>query len=267
MNDKDKKGAILIVAVVSVVVALMGVRFSLSQNDKADARNCVGKPTRSTVILIDKTDAIASQTQSEIESRIMAHVNERVETNELVSVFTVSQLSKNNLTPALTLCRPQDKGNVTHEDVRGIQVRYQKNFIEPLKKVVSTQAESSPQSPIAQAITDLTLSGYLRSETNTLMIFSDMIEHVPGRYSMFSCSNPNEAIQVYKQSASGAERRPDFKNVKIHLNIIPRDDLKRSAVECRDKFWSWFFTSHSDTAAPRHSGVVLDYLPGGILKK
>lgn len=265
MNEKDKKGIILIVGVVGVVIALMAARVAMKQ-EPLDERNCMGTPNRNTVFLIDKSDSITAQTQAEIEARIYAHIEQKVQTNELVSIFTVSQLSKNNLTPIISLCKPQNKGNIAHEDVKGIEARYHKKFIEPLRAVVSRRAESSPESPITQVITDLTLSKFLRADTNTLMIFSDMIEHVPGKYSMFSCPNQNEAIQTYKNLVAAGKQQPQFKNTKVYLNIIPRDDLKRGTAECRDKFWPWFFSSHGGNTPGENSGVILDYLPGGIVK-
>jgi hypothetical protein len=57
----------------------------------------------------------------------------------------------------------------------------------------------------------------------------------------------------------GATERPTFKNTKVYLHIIPRLDIARTTLQCRDSLWVWFFGDN----AGDNAGLELDYLPGG----
>jgi len=93
------------------------------------------------------------------------------------------------------------------------------------------------------------------------LIFSDMLEHMPGKFSMYppqACRDQASTVRSYRESRKGAIERPTFKNTTVQLNIVPRTDVARSVINCRDQLWPWFFGDNEGKA----SGMTPDFLPG-----
>lgn len=247
----------LIAGVVAVVVGL--VAFKIARNPPhPDPDNCVGTPQASTAIVIDRSDGVPQQTLSEIRSRALSYVADSVGDNERVTVFTVSDSSATALVPLVSLCRPRRQGNRLTEDVRDLEKTYQSKFRAPVESALRIRPGTSDASPLAQALTDISLSEYLRSKRNTLIVFSDMLENTQ-RFSLYHCTSPADVIPRFRASRTGAQERPRFTNTMVRLNIIPRFDQPPTEIACRDKLWTWFFGDDSGSAA----GLSLDYLPGG----
>lgn len=258
LTRKDRMGLWLIGATLLVVIVIVGVKFRLDAAPKAQDDNCVGSPTANTVILLDYSDDVPLQTRHEISARAMAHIRERVVLNERVSVFTISALSKQQLAPVVSLCRPPVDGNRMVENPSMIRKRYLERFEKPLESAFEKVPIDSPESPIAQAIIDLSLSQYLRGSTNTLLVFSDMLENTQ-RFTILKCAPSSEVVKRFVSSRSGSKERPHFQNTYVQLNLIPRENQPEETLKCRNVLWPWFF---GDNSGP-NAKVDLDYLPGG----
>jgi hypothetical protein len=257
-SKKDKQGFALIGLIATAVVGLIGYKIYVGSQPKPGPDNCVGRPGASTVIVVDRSEGIGAQTLNEIRARALAYVTDSVQDNERVTVFTVDQGSQTALAPLVSLCRPRKDGSRVTENIRVLQKQYEARYRAPLDSVLRLPPGESLESPLAQAMTDISLSEYLNSKRNTLLVFSDMLENT-GRFSLYTCKTPSTVIQDYRASRIGSQERPRFKNATVRLNIIPRWDQSRAALECRDKLWLWFFGDNPGANA----GLTLDYLPGG----
>ena len=250
--------AILLAGIACVFIA----KIKLSGMNKPGSDNCIGDVIAKTVIVLDHSDAISEQTLTEIIARSMHHVNDKVAINELVSIFTVSDLSKKSLTPIFSACKPPETGNRLYENQKMIEKRFREIFIKPLEEKIKHPYEDSKESPIAQALIDLSLSDYLRAKHSNLLVFSDMLENT-SRFSVYNCQQPGvDEIKQFRNSRKGGQERPEFKNVSVLLNIIPRTDISSTTTQCRDYLWVWFFGDNDGTEALLSS----DYLPGGDTK-
>jgi hypothetical protein len=258
LSTKDKQGIWVIAGVFGVLVAVLLLKMQQDSKPKPGPDNCVGLVAANTVVVLDHTERISEQTLEEIVSRAMAHVRDHVKVNERVTVFTVSDLSKQSLKPLLSICRPPESGNRAVEDVRALRKRFQENFEKPLRQALAVTPGDSKESPIAQAITDISLSQYLRGDTNTLLVFSDMLENTQ-RFTLYRCKSPSDTIARYRESRRGAMERPQFKNTLVALNLIPRMDQPSTTLKCRDQLWPWFFGDNDGPQAKLNT----DYLPGG----
>jgi hypothetical protein len=258
-SSKDKTGYLIMAVVAAVTVAIFVVKANLGSKLKAGADNCVGEVVANTVIVLDYSEQITDQTRDEISARAFAHIHDKVKVNERVSVFAISDISKKSLKPLVSICRPPDEGNRAIENVQLIHKRFQQNFEKPLREVLSNSSGDSKESPIAQALTDLSLSQYLRGQSNTLLVFSDMLEHT-SKFSLYKCSSANRTIALYRESRTGAMERPEFKNTSVKLHLIPRLDEKKETLQCRDQLWPWFFGNNKGAAA----SLSVEYLPGGV---
>lgn len=257
MKQKDKQGWALIAVVAACLIGILGATVYLGSRPKANRdTNCIGTPTRNTVILIDRSDKLAQQTEDEIMARAMRYIAHSVQVNERVSIFTVSALSKRDLEPAFSKCKPNQERNLLTEGI-SVEKTFSNNFEKPLKSAIATAGNTSGESPIAQAVNDLTLMDEMNGQDNTLLIFSDMMENTP-KFSLYGCVDPDAAIMTYEHAAVGHTERPAFKHTSIFVNIIPRDSRLATAVDCRNKFWTWFLSGASRDRNYLH----IDPLPG-----
>lgn len=259
LSKKDKHGLWLFAIVALLLASLFLFKISLDKKQKPDIDNCIDPVSINTVILIDHTEQISDQTRDEIVARAMNHIHENVKQNERVSIFTISDLTKKSLRPIVSLCRPASDGNRVIENVQSIHKKFHERFEQPIRTALMEIPNESSESPIAQAITDISLSNYLRGESNSLLIFSDMLENTHS-FSLYGCKSSADLINRYRESRLGAKERPDFINTKISINLIPRLNQLKGTLECRDKLWPWFFGNDSGPQA----GLTIDELPGGI---
>ena len=260
MSTKDKRGVALIVGAGAIVCALLGTYAFVSRKPAADASGCVGTPERSTVVVLDHSETITDQTRGEIVARAVAYISDKAQTNERVTVFNISEASKKSLVPVFSRCKPSRSGSRLVTDVRSLERNYQQKFMVPLRQALNAVPQNSKESPIAQALIDITLTEFLRSPHNSLLVFSDMLENAPPRYSMYSasCVEQGQTVAQFKASRRGAVERPRFHDTYVELNIIPRTDVARTTLRCRDQLWPWFFGDNEGSRA----GLNVDYLPG-----
>lgn len=257
LSKKDKQGYALIGAVFAVAVALFIAKIASGDKPKAQADGCAGDVTNNTVIVLDHSEKITDQTRTEIAARALAHVQKRVQTNERVTVFNISEASKKALAPAFSRCKPPTDGNRMIENVKHIEKSYKRDFIEPLTSALSTPPVDAPESPLGQALIDISLSQHLRGQRNSLLVFSDLMENTP-RFSLYSCSDPANTVGRFRESRRGAMERPKFVNTSVQLNVVPRTDLPKASLKCRDALWLWFFGDNEGGDAK----VSIDFLPG-----
>lgn len=261
-KEKDKRGAQLIVGVVIALLGFVALKFALDREPKPDRFGCVGEVTANTVIVVDATDKYSEQTRREISARALAFIqSDKVAPNERVTVFSVSEVSKQDLRPDFSYCKPTRDAKPIVESQRLQQRLYDQKFIKPLTQALEKAPVESRESPLAQALIDISLTQYLRGSKNTLLVFSDMLEHVNGKFSMYPprvCQNQQATIKDFRAAKRGAQERPSFVNTAIHLNIIPRTGVPSTALACRDQLWPWFFGDNKGDGAT----LSPDYLPG-----
>ncbi|WP_257540741.1 hypothetical protein [Sphingobium sp. CFD-1] len=262
LSKKDQQGLWIIVGVVVLMAVAFAGNYRLSNKPKPDERNCISPIVDKTAIILDRSDDTPKQTIDEILSRISGYVNDGAKTNELVSIFEISQASRTGLTPVFEACTPQKDGNDLYENRRAIQRFYKDKFQNPLEKALNRKASISEMSPIAEAVIDLSVSKFLDAKSNKLIIFSDLMQNSENT-SIYGCLSDEDVIGNFREKRAGAVERPTFKNTSIQLNIIPREGLGKAAVACRDRFWMWFF---GDNSGP-HAGLETKYLPGGARVK
>jgi hypothetical protein len=215
-----------------------------------------------TVILIDKSEGVAKQTLSEVVNRSLELIaSDQVKEGEKVSIFDISTDSKRNLQPIFEGCKPRATGNAVIENAKKVRRDFKK-FREALEEHLSKEITGSTESPIAQAVTDISLNHkyFVSDDATHLVIFSDMVENtINPKFSLYSCGSGKDAIEKYRSLKTGTMVRPKFENVKIDLNLFPRAGMSKEIVTCRDLFWAWFF---GDTTCKSAECLKSTYLPG-----
>lgn len=258
LSTKDKQGLGLIAAVLAIVIVAMGMNFSLSGREKPDEKNCLSDIGRKTVVVIDRSDDTPRQTVDEIAARIRNYVSRSAQENELVAIYEVSEGARTKLSPIFSACVPKKDGNDLYEHRASIQKFYEKRFEKPLAEVLNRPAATSTTSPVAEVLTDLSASDVMQSSSTRLMVFSDMMQN-SSNATLYGCRDGRSAIASYKRSRSGSIDRPAFRNTSVELHLVPREGLDPAAVQCRARFWTWFFGNNEGSGG----GVDFQPLPGG----
>jgi hypothetical protein len=87
--------------IVSVFAALGAVKVWQQTQEKPNPEtNCYKHISGKMAILIDKTDIIPPQTQTEIAARALAAINEHSKMGDLISVYEITQDSLTTLKPS-----------------------------------------------------------------------------------------------------------------------------------------------------------------------
>lgn len=245
-----------IASVVLIVAVLVGSQ--VTKKPKLDAKGCGQELAGKTVFVVDQSEDLSEQTKNEIVARALKVVDESVEDGELVSVFSVTELSKKNLVPTFSYCKPTRDGSRLVTNPKLLQRIYKNKFAVPLEKALRAPIPGSKESPVAQAIVDLSLSEYLKSPVSSrLVLFSDLMEHTD-RFSLYGCKATQDAVSRFRAARGATVARPTFKGVDIQLNIVPRPNILAPVAKCRDAFWVWFFGDNEGERASLNA----NYLPG-----
>lgn len=211
---------------------------------------CSADVTKNTIFVLDHSDKLSIQTRSEITSRALEHIKNTKE-NERISVFYVSDESKNKLEPVFSSCKPPNSGNSLYQNVKSIQKRYNDMFYNPLKKVLDVEPTGTMETALTQALIDISLMQTYKGTNIELVLFSDLFENT-NKFSLYNCSS-NTVIPLYQKTRIGRTEKPNI-NANITLELIPVEHISTEVLKCRDKLWSWFFSD---------SNVNIQNLPGG----
>lgn len=243
MISSRKQATNIYLALALVFVIVGAYAFIASKKEKPNPEtNCYKHISGKMAILIDKTDIIPPQTQTEIAARALAAINEHSKMGDLISVYEITQDSLNSLKPAFQMCRPQsgNESNYLTEGSKQIDKKFKEKFEKPLTDILSANTGQAQNSPIAEAIMDINLSTAMRdTEYGRVILFSDLMQH-SSNVSTYGCANSDSAINLFKASRQGSSQRPTFNNTVVELHIIPRPKMTEQEVQCRDKFWLWF---------------------------
>lgn len=243
MPSSRQQATYIYLAMGAIVISVITYAAIASQTEKPNPEtNCYKHISGKMAILIDKTDAIPIQTQTEIQTRAWDAIQEHSKMGDLISVYEITQNSLQNLQPSFQMCRPksgEDASELT-ENVKNINKKFKEQFEKPLLNILSGNTGQAQNSPIAEAMSDINLSKNLRNaEYGRILLFSDLMQH-SSNVSTYGCNNPDSAINLFKVSRQGSSQRPTFNNTVVELHIIPRPKMTEQEVQCRDKFWLWF---------------------------
>ena len=259
-NAKDRKGWILIASVVTVLVSLAALGGMKDQSAKRGDDNCrIDKSAdNSTVLLFDKSDAISDQAFREMRRRAAHFIRDSTATDEQISIYAITNSTRDTLRELLSLCRPPSSGNRIFENTALIEKRFSNQFVQVVDSVLANLPQQSENSEIAGAISDLSDMAVLRAQNSRLHVFSDLMEH-SSTFSLYNCDDTTNVVQRYKRTRAGGRDRPAFRNVKVTLHIIPRLGMPDRNIACRDKLWLWYFGDNAGASA----SLNVNMLPTG----
>jgi hypothetical protein len=119
----------------ALVIGVIAYAAIASQKEKPNPEtNCYKHISGKMAILIDKTDIIPPQTQTEIASRALAAINEHSKMGDLISVYEITQDSLSSLKPSFQMCRPKsgNESSELTENSKKIDKTFKEKFEKPL---------------------------------------------------------------------------------------------------------------------------------------
>lgn len=242
----------------AIVFVIIGITALLNKTPLQDTRGCRANIEGKTVFIVDQSESLSAQTKTEIHARVAKIIDGKVAVGDLVSVFSISDLSKQNLVPMFSYCKPESTATGPSQSQRHVTANYNKKFAKPLFTAIDSPVIGSTQSPIAQAMVDVSLSDYLKHPTRSrLVVFSDLFEYTD-RFKLYACADAKTSVSMFRLSRGASVARPTFANTDVQLHIVPRPHIAAQVGKCRDAFWVWFFTDNEGPGA----GFEHFYLPG-----
>lgn len=193
-----------------------------------------------TVLVIDRTDVIDRVALQALE-RLIERVKADMKQNERFSVFSIEADRSYLPRPLFSLCNPGTKrqANVIVQTPEKIQRRFEKEFAEPLQKMMS---ELSPKkeaeiSPILETITAISQMDDFNDSLveRRLILFSDMLQN--SRYTHYNRSYDFPKFLDGFPSFAAIS----LNNVRVEISYITRKRARALQGNEHMAFWRRFF--------------------------
>lgn len=169
-------------------------------------------PTEETVVVIDQSEALSPTHRDQVNQLLTDRMldNAKVPVGSHVSVYVFGKDdfkadgSGQKIAPALSLCKPAQEGNELTENVKKIQRRFQKDFLDKLTAEIdkATNTVLGERSPIMEMVQFLsrvsTISDASEGKPRHLVLVSDLLQH-------------SESFSSYKFSGKGKAPTPPEK--------------------------------------------------------
>ena len=212
-------------------------------------------------ILIDLPAHLAQSTSAEVLVRLSQQLDAGHAGVRRVSLFSTTPPHGDVGMPLVSTCISQAP-LASLFGAHGLDPRLKAQFLEKVSARLAADESAPPPAPLTQVVSDLSVSQYLRSPKNTLMVFSALVDRSTG-FSLLECSDTQDAIRLYRSTRAGAVERPAFRNASIDLNVIPDTGIRPATAQCRKRFWGWYFGDVEGLGTK----VSMNYLPGRLRNK
>jgi hypothetical protein len=206
-------------------------------------------PSEVNVLLLDSSDPLSQQQRLQIRNEI-SRLRNSVGRWGAIEVFAVDSNLENVTKPLIRLCNPGtgDELNRLYQNPDLARRRWE-TFVATLDSAIDRQtvAASLGVSPIFEAIQATSLRVFGRTEHDglrkRLVVVSDLLQHVPGRLSMY------EAIPEYtdfRSSPYSTSVRADLAGVSVVILYLARNETTQQGRR-HVEFWDAYFTNQGAT--------------------
>ena len=219
--------------------------------------SCPAEIKRSTVLVLDLQAPLQRHAADEIVRRVAELFHRRVQQGEQVAVFNLAASRLAGMEPVLLGCKQSgivDMLTRIADRPQSVEAR----TLAVVKTALANNAAPRAQA-VMQTVSDLSLTGFLRSKSNNLVIFSDLLEETAG-FSLSTCTDKDSVIKSFLATRAGLLARPRFSHVAMDVNVISRLGLSPLADACRKRLWNWFLGDSTD------STLTFDFLPTGAAR-
>lgn len=173
-------------------------------------------PSEETVVVIDQSEALSPTHRDQVNQLLTERMldDAKVPVGSHVSVYVFGKDdfkpdgSGQNIAPVLSMCKPAREGNELTQNVKKIQRRFQKNFLEKLtseidKATSTVLGERSPIMEMVQFISRVsTIASGSEGKPKHLILVSDLLQHSESFSSYNSAAKSKASNQLVNLTPS-----------------------------------------------------------------
>jgi hypothetical protein len=232
----------LVLIVGGAMLALKGKAASVP-TDSASLCPTRRPPSEVLVILLDVSSRLSEPQRLQLQNQL-SRLRDSIPRLGLVQVYTVDKLRRRLTKPVNNLCNP-GTGAELNQIYQNPQLARKKwyDFAAKLRADIDGEIKSRPHktSPIFEAIQATALRTFGKPEFDGLpkhlVIVSDLLQHVPGKLSMYKDVPP---FDKFKNTDYFARVRADLKGVKVLVYYLVRPGVKEQDRKHLE-FWEAYF--------------------------
>jgi hypothetical protein len=238
-------GAAAVALILIVGGAVLALKGSSATVPTDPATLCPTKrpPSQVLVILLDVSSRFSEPQRLQLQNQL-ARLRDSIPRLGLVEVYTVDKLRRRVTQPVNHLCNP-GTGAELNQIYQNPQLARKKweGFAAKLRGDIDGEIKSPPHktSPIFEAIQATALRTFGKPEYDglpkQLVIVSDLLQHVPGKLSMYKDVPP---FEEFKNSDYFARVRSELKGVNVLVYYLVRPDVEEQDRKHLE-FWDAYF--------------------------
>jgi hypothetical protein len=236
-------GAVALILIVGGATLALKGRGASVPTDAVTLCPTKRPPSQVTVILLDVSSRFSEPQRLELQHEL-ARLRDSIPRLGLVELYTVDKLRRRLTQPVNHLCNP-GTGAELNQIYQNPQLARKKweGFAGKLRADIDGEIKSKPHktSPIFEAIQSTALRTFGRPEYDglpkRLVIVSDLMQHVPGKLSMYKDVPP---FDEFKNTDYFARVRTDLNDVSVLVFYLVRPEVKKQDPK-HIEFWDDYF--------------------------
>jgi hypothetical protein len=236
-------GAVAAILIIGGAILALKGRSGTVPTDPTSLCPTRRPPSEVMVLLLDVSSRFSEPQRLQLQNQL-ARLRDSIPRLGLVEVYTVDRLRRRLTTPVNHLCNP-GTGAELNQIYQNPQLARKKwdDFAAKLRADIDGEIKSRPHktSPIFEAIQATALRTFGKPEYDGLpkhlVIVSDLLQHVPGKLSMY---NEVPSFEKFKNSDYFARVRSDLKGVNVLVYYLVRPGVKEQDRKHLE-FWDAYF--------------------------
>ncbi len=265
-NDRYR-GTRLLLQVAAAIVATTAFSSAAFSQTVENARYC-SNTAANTILYLDTTTPYDATDEAELVTGI-SHIFDSLEDGGRLSIRTIEDLfSKSER--LLDMCEPYCQSNGFLADLfssctEGVVINDKKRLRLAIRQTISQRVRQSVELPYSEIIRTLAMSAreeYRAGRSNTIYVFSDMIENSPyiGGRTFFSTLTDALLARVGKDGLI-----PDLAGANVHVFgfgrsgvVGDRHALPQGALTKLRAFWTGYFQAAGATLSLEQNFTTAD---------
>ena len=236
-------GAVALILIIGGALLALKGRSAAVPTDATTLCPTRRPPSEVMVILLDVSSRFSEPQRLQLQNQL-ARLRDSIPRLGLVEVYTVDKLRQRLTKPVNHLCNP-GTGAELNQIYQNPQLARKKwyDFAAKLRAGIDGEIKSRPNrtSPIFEAIQATALRTFGQPEYDGLpkhlVIVSDLLQHVPGKLSMYK---EVPSFEKFKNTDYFARVRSDLKGVSVLVYYLVRPDVKEQDRKHLE-FWDAYF--------------------------
>jgi hypothetical protein len=242
-NKKKTMVGFIIIGICLAIICVLTISAYVLKSEAYDSETfCRGEVSAHTIVVLDTTDPLSSVQQRFVLKYIDTE-KDKLRDYEKLSIFTLTENTYIAPEPIFSRCNPGNgkNANQLYQNPRKIELKFDRSFVEPLKKEIESIFSSTidSKSPIFEIIRELSLRNDFSEgvQKKTLIIISDMMHHT----SNYSHYRDRIDYGYFAKSSYINEVSANLHSVDVKIVYLRREKLNNLQGEQHLLFWKNYF--------------------------